>query len=196
VGGLTLPILTSQHLRLVPVCDEHLELLAGLNSDPEVMRFIRGRPATPEETRQEWERRRGPQTDEDRGLGYWVGFEGDRFVGWWSASSFAGDPTMSGVGYRLRREAWGRGLATEGGRTMVQQAFRAPYVEKVVASTMAVNAASRAVLAKLGMTHVDTFPGDRDERIPGQDQGEVVYELARRDRPRGELSMFQRQTVL
>jgi RimJ/RimL family protein N-acetyltransferase len=179
LGGLTLPILTSERLSLVPVGDEHLDLLLALNSDPGVMRFVRGRPATPQETREEWDRRLGPQTDEDRGLGYWAGFTGDEFAGWWSASSFAGDPTMSGVGYRLRRDAWGRGLATEGGRVMVERAFVAPYVEKVVASTMAVNGPSRAVLAKLGMTHVDTIPGHRDDRIPGWEHGEVVYEIRR-----------------
>ena len=176
---MILPILTSERLRLVPVSDEHLHLLNALNSDAEVMRFIQGRPATPEETRQEWERRRGPQTDEARGLGYWAGFEDDRFVGWWSASSFAGDPTISGVGYRLRRGAWGRGLATEGGRVMVEQAFAAPYVERVMASTMAVNAASRAVLAKLGMTQIDTCPGARGNLIPGSEQGEAVYAMTR-----------------
>jgi RimJ/RimL family protein N-acetyltransferase len=152
VVGLTVPVLTSERLRLVPVSDAHLPLFIELNSDPEVMRFIRGGPSTPQESRREWTRRRGPQTDEARGLGYWAGFEGERFVGWWSASSFADDLKTSGVGYRLRREAWGRGLATEGGRVMVNQAFGALSVEKVVASTISANAASRAVLRKLGMT--------------------------------------------
>lgn len=159
--------------------DAHLVHFTRLNADPEVMAFITGRASTPEETLAEWTERRGPRSDEDRGLGYWAGFTGDEFVGWWSASSFAGDPTMSGVGYRLLREEWGRGLATEGGRVMVEHAFLAPYVEKVVASTMAANGPSRAVLAKLGMTHVDTVPGHRDDRIPGWEQGEAVYEIRR-----------------
>ena len=193
--GLTVPVLTSERLRLVPVSDAHLPLFIELNSDPEVMRFIRGGPSTPQESRREWTRRRGPQTDEARGLGYWAGFEGERFVGWWSASSFADDLKTSGVGYRLRREAWGRGLATEGGRVMVNQAFGALSVEKVVASTMSANAASRAVLRKLGMTSVDTRPEDRDDRVPGREQGKVVYELARRDPPRGELPTFDRKTA-
>ena len=193
--GLTVSVLTSERLRLVPVSDAHLPLFIELNSDPEVMRFIRGGPSTPQESRREWTRRRGPQTDEARGLGYWAGFEGERFVGWWSASSFADDLKTSGVGYRLRREAWGRGLATEGGRVMVEQAFRTLSVEKVVASTMSANAASRAVLRKLGMTHVDTCPGARDDRVPGREQGNVVYELARRDPPRGELPASDRQTA-
>jgi RimJ/RimL family protein N-acetyltransferase len=195
VVGLTVPVLTSERLRLVPVSDAHLPLFIELNSDPEVMRFIRGGPSTPQESRREWTRRRGPQTDEARGLGYWAGFEGERFVGWWSASSFADDLKTSGVGYRLRREAWGRGLATEGGRVMVNQAFGALSVEKVVASTISANAASRAVLRKLGMTHVDTRPEDRDDRVPGREQGKVVYELARRDPPRGELPTFDRKTA-
>jgi len=167
------------------VADAHLVHVTRLNSDPEVMTFITGRALTPEETLAEWTERRGPRSDEDRGLGYWAGFAGDEFVGWWSASSFVGDPTMSGVGYRLTREAWGGGLATEGGRVMVEQAFAAPYVEKVVASTMAVNGASRAVLAKLGMTLVDTIPGSRSVRIPGWEQDEVVHEITRPDRRTG-----------
>ena len=161
------------------MADAHLVHFTRLNADPAVMAFITGRASTPEETAAEWTERRGPRSDEDRGLGYWAGFAGDEFVGWWSASSFAHDPTMSGVGYRLRRETWGRGLATEGGRVMLEQAFFAPYVEKAVASTMAVNGPSRAVLAKLGMTHVDTIPGQRGDRIPGWEQGEVVYEVRR-----------------
>ena len=45
---------------------------------------------------------------------------------------------------------------------------------------MAVNVASRAVLAKLGMTHVDTYVGDWEESLPGAEQGEVAYALTRR----------------
>ena len=132
--------------------------------------------------------RRGPRTDEGRGLGYWAGFAGDEFVGWWSASSFADDSTMSGVGYRLRREAWGRGLATEGGRLMVEQAFAAPYVEKVVASTMAVNAASRAVLAKARhdpRRHLRRGLGRPDPRLGAGRGGLQAHSAAGSDPGRG-----------
>lgn len=143
------------------------------------MRFILGRAATPEETLEEWERRRTAWSDEERGLGYWVGFADDKFAGWWSASAFAADPTRSGTGYRLPRPAWGRGLATEGARAMIDHAFADVGVDLVVASTMAVNLPSRRVLAKVGMTHVDTFVGEWDDPIPGSELGEVVYELRR-----------------
>ena len=130
----------------------HVDLFVKLNSDPEVMRFILGRGASEAETRQEWSQRMGPQTDAARGLGYWSGFTvGGTFLGWWSASAFREDDRRAGLGYRLVRSSWGLGYATEGARLMLEQAEHAPSVEKVVASTMAVNLRSRRVLEKLGM---------------------------------------------
>jgi RimJ/RimL family protein N-acetyltransferase len=179
VGRLSLPVLTTDRLRLEPVGAAHADQLEALTADPEVMRFILGRAATPEETRAEWATRLTAQSDADRGLGYWAGFAGEEFVGWWSASSFAGRPAISGVGYRLCRTAWGRGLATEGARAMVAQAFACPAVQRVVASTMAVNTGSRAVLRKIGMVHTETWVREWDEPVPGWEQGEVRYELER-----------------
>ena len=135
-------VLTTSRLRLEPAGADHVDLMVQLNADPEVMRLILGRSATPDETRDEWTERLGPRTDELRGLGYWVGFAGDDFVGWWGASSFAGNPTVAGIGYRLVRAAWGRGYATEGARAMIGQAFAAREIDRVVASTMAVNIGS------------------------------------------------------
>ena len=171
--------LRTDRLDLESVTDDHLPLLVELNSDPQVMAFILGRSATPEETYAEWRRRLDHQSDAARGLGYWAGFEDGQFVGWWSASAFEGRPELSGVGYRLRRSAWGRGLATEGARRMVEQAFADPQVERVVASTMAVNVGSRRVLEKLGFRHTDTWHQEWDDPIPGSEQGEVAYTLTR-----------------
>ncbi len=179
MGGLTLH---TERLDLEPVTDDHLPLLVELNSDPEVMAFILGRAATPEETYAEWRRRLDHQSDATRGLGYWAGFEEGGFVGWWSASAFEAHPELSGVGYRLRRAAWGRGLATEGARLMVDRAFEDPSVERVVASTMAVNVGSRRVLEKVGFAHTDTWHEEWVDPVPGSEQGEVGYTISRGDR--------------
>ena len=64
---------------------------------------------------------------------------------------------------------------------MIAQAFTAPGVERVLATTMAVNEPSRRVLEKVGFRHTDTYVGEWDEPIPGWELGEVVYELSRRD---------------
>lgn len=175
---MTQPVLTTERLRLEPVTTAHLDLVVDLNSDPEVMRYVCGRARSAEETADEWALRLGPQSDGGRGLGYWVGFTSDGFVGWWSASCFP-RPELAGVGFRLRRPAWGRGLATEGARAMVAHAFAVPGVERVIASTMAVNSASRRVLEKAGLRHVDTLFADWRDASPGSELGEVVYEALR-----------------
>ena len=113
---MSLPHLVTDRLRLEPVTAAHLPLFVELNADPEVMEFLMGRAATPEETAAEWAMRLDTHTDAGRGLGYWAGYEDGAFVGWWSASSYAADPALSGLGYRLHRAAWGRGLASEGAR--------------------------------------------------------------------------------
>jgi RimJ/RimL family protein N-acetyltransferase len=161
---------------------DDLDLLGDLNSDPAVMTYIRGRSATAGETAAEWRQRLDRQSDAARGLGYWAGFDAGTFVGWWSASSFEGRPEVSGIGYRLRAASWGRGLATEGARAMVRQAFSCRDVDRVVASTMAANAGSRRVLEKLGMMQNGSWPTSPDrQHVLGWEHGEVAYELARAD---------------
>lgn len=177
------PSLQTERLRLEPITDEHLPLLVELNSDPEVMRFLLGRAATPEETYAEWEERLRDRTDEDRGLGYWAGATGEHFVGWWACSSFAADPSRAGLGYRLRRAAWGQGLATEGCRALLAHAFAIPGIEQVVAGTMAVNARSRRVMEKLGMVHTRTWFETFDDPLPGTELGEVGYAITREQHP-------------
>ena len=108
-----------------------------------------------------------------------MGSVGDEFVGWWSASAFGSDSRLAGLGYRLVRSAWGRGLATEGARAMVDQAFADSQVQTVSASTMAVNAGSRRVLEKVGLQHTDTWVQEWDDPIAGWEQGEVRYDLTR-----------------
>lgn len=175
-----LPALSTDRLELRPVDFDDLDLLVDLNSDPLVMTYIRGRAATPDETAAEWRQRLEHQSDPSRGLGYWVGFDADTFVGWWSASLFEGRPEISGIGYRLCAAGWGRGLATEGARAMIRRAFACRDIGRVFATTMAANTGSRRVLEKLGMAHTATWTAQEEkQQIPGWKHGEVRYELTR-----------------
>ena len=175
-----LPSLSTGRLVLRPVGVGDLDLMVDLNSDAAVMSYVRGRPASPDESAAEWRQRLAHQSDAGRGLGYWAGFEAGTFVGWWSASSFEGRPDISGIGYRLRAAGWGRGLATEGAQAMIRQAFSCPDIDRVVASTMAANTGSRRVLEKLGMTQYAAWAASPDrQQVPGWEHGEVAYELTR-----------------
>ncbi len=93
--------------------------------------------------------------------GFWAAEEAGRFVGWFHLRP-ARDTGETELGYRLRQDVWGRGLATEGSRALIDLAG-----ERVVARTMIANLRSRRVMEKLGMAVVRTFPysgeGPEDE---------------------------------
>lgn len=55
------------------------------------------------------------------------------------------------IGWRLRRDAWGRGLATEAARAALQDAFDRLRLPEVIAFTAPENLRSQAVMARLGM---------------------------------------------
>lgn len=57
------------------------------------------------------------------------------------------------VGWRLAREYWGRGYATEGGRAALRFAFEDLGLDEVVSMTTVANRRSRAVMERLGMEH-------------------------------------------
>ena len=74
------------------------------------------------------------------------------FVGWFSLRIVR--EGVAELGFRLRREAWGRGYATEGARGLIGKGFAEFGLARIVATTMAVNRGSRRVMEKAGLTHV------------------------------------------
>lgn len=83
------------------------------------------------------------------------------------------------LGYRLNKAAWGWGYATEGSRALIRKGFTDLGVERVTANTMTVNAGSRRVMEKAGLSFIRTFTGDWPAAIEGSEHGEVEYELTR-----------------
>jgi RimJ/RimL family protein N-acetyltransferase len=163
--------LETARLTLRPIATSDVDLLVALDSDPEVMRFISGGKPT---SRAEAERIL------QRSLGHrWLGFERrtGAFVGWFGIRPSTAKSRE--LGYRLRREAWGKGLATEGARAVIAVAFTQPGVDRVRAETMAVNSASRAVMERCGLRFVRAFHLEWDEPIAGTEHGEVEYEITK-----------------
>ncbi|WP_433539355.1 GNAT family N-acetyltransferase [Micromonospora sp. CA-249363] len=169
----------TERLRMRRLTMADVDAFVELDSDPEVMRFLTGGAATPRATvRDEQLPRLLAQYERYPGLGRWAALDrtSGEFLGW-----FALDPSEDGgeaeLGYRLRRAAWGRGLATEGSRALVRYALDVVGVRRVWAQTMAVNERSRRVMEKAGLRYVRTFHLDFDDPIPGTEHGEVEYEL-------------------
>lgn len=61
------------------------------------------------------------------------------------------------IGWRLAAAYWGRGIATEGARAVVDYAFAELRLPELLSWTVPANVRSRRVMEKLGMTH---DPGD------------------------------------
>ena len=156
---------------LRPITLDDVDLLVALDSDPAVMRFINGgEPSARAET----------ERIVQRSLGHrWVAFERDTngFVGWFGLRP--SDPRTRELGYRLRRDAWGRGLATEGARALIAEAFTNLRVTRIRAQTMTVNTASRRVMEHCGLRVVRTFHLEGLVPIEGSDEGDVEYELTK-----------------
>lgn len=177
--------LKTERLRLVPLSDEHLDLEAALDADPSVMRFLgNGKPRTRIQVVQ-YHKARMAAGRRVPGLGFWVGFVGDDFVGWWilepperlDQGPVAGQAEL---GYRLMSTFWRQGLAKEGSAELLRHGFEDLGLERVFAETMAVNEASRATMAAVGLRYEKMLDHvDFDEPIPGHEHGEVVYSITK-----------------
>ena len=162
-----------------------VDLLTELDADPAVMRFITGGRTTP---RSEIENDILPAFlsyyERFDGYGFWAAIEkeSDEFVGWFHLRPAPRAPDDEPeLGYRLRRSAWGRGLATEGARALIDVAFSRLGAQRVVAETMAVNVASRRVMEKADMQLIRAFHQQWPYRIDGDELGDVEYAITRSD---------------
>lgn len=75
------------------------------------------------------------------------------YVGLWSATFDAHFTPAVEIGWRLRREVWGHGYATEAARVALDDGFHRVGLDEIVSFTSAINPRSRRVMAKLGMRH-------------------------------------------
>jgi len=153
--------------------------LVALEADPEVMRFLNGGRPVPLNgyTDGDFLTPRGTEPEvlvaHER--------ETDQFVGWFALfdDGMAGGCKTAELGYRLRRDAWGKGYGTEGARALVAEALGNLGFDRVRAQTMAVNHGSRRVMEKAGLRYVETVFPSLPDPIPGGEQGEVIYEIWR-----------------
>ena len=163
-------VLASPRLVMRPLTRRHLRDVIALYDDAEVARFLKpldreGHLQRLVESEQMWAA---------RGHGRSAIHEGDggRFVGRGGLQYWPRFDEVE-VTWALRRDAWGRGYATEAGGAWLRwglERLGLPYVTALIAPE---NAASRAVAERLGMTVLRT-----DEQ---HDRPVLVYARARAD---------------
>jgi [ribosomal protein S5]-alanine N-acetyltransferase len=151
--------LITPRLRMRPFTEADHDAIHAVYSDPDVMRYV-GHGAH----RSMAETLRALRVYADILAAHGYSFlavverDGDALVGDAGLNPLGGRGPDIELGYTVARVSWGRGYATEVGRALVDHAFTALGVPRVVAQVEPANAASRHVLEKLGMT-------PREERL-------------------------------
>ena len=163
--------LRTQRLLLRQWKDADREPFAAMNVDPAVMRFF------PELRSRAWS---------DRAIDIWRAEIEER--GWsnWavqllSSGTFIGfvglgipravmpfTPCVE-VGYRLAKDFWGLGFATEAAQAAVALGFTRLHLKEIVSFTALINLPSRAVMERLGMVNAD-----QDFEHPAVPEGSVL----------------------
>jgi RimJ/RimL family protein N-acetyltransferase len=141
-----------EHLILRQWKDSDLEPFAGMNADPEVMRHFPS-PLTRAQSESDMAVLRG-QIDE-RGWGLWAVEVDGAFAGFTGLSvpRFTSHFTpCTEVGWRFRREYWGRGLAYRAACEALNYGFGTLKLPEIVSFTAATNIRSQRLMQRLGFT--------------------------------------------
>lgn len=172
-------------LRLREWEDEDERRFYEVMNRPEVMRHLGGLQL-PEQWRAAYQRIRGFQSDyghtfwivEERQSGDVLGFCGIKRV-----NSPGTDMTgQHEIGWRLRPEAWGKGIAKEAAIASLDLAFGRFEAPHVVALTVPDNVASQGLMERLGMTRRPDLDF-RDERFGDELNPSIVWRIEAEDWP-------------
>jgi RimJ/RimL family protein N-acetyltransferase len=146
-------MLDTTRLRLRRLRADDEARLIALDSDDLVMRYV-GSPRGVR-THDETVRRVRQRIGADHGQAGWWIIEGKADGLFHGVGLLLPMPEGDDVevGYRLARRSWGRGIATEAAAALIDHAFEALALPRVVAVVYPDNHRSRHVLAKLGFSH-------------------------------------------
>jgi RimJ/RimL family protein N-acetyltransferase len=173
--------LRTERLLLRQWQEADLEPFAQLNADPEVMTHF---PSLLTRERSDALARDISDSIEEQGWGLWAVevVDGPSFIGFVGLNEPRFEahfiPAVE-VGWRLGREHWGYGYATEAARAAVDFGFGELGLDEIVAMVAPANARSRAVAERLGMTRNPADDFDHPRIPEGPLQRHVLYRLAR-----------------
>lgn len=177
-------VLTLRTSRLIlrPWRDDDLPRFAQLNADPSVMEHF---PGVLTRAESDQLAARIIRHFAERGFGLWAvevpevaSFAG--FVGLAVPQFEAHFTPCVEIGWRLARQHWGRGYATEAAGAAMAFAFIELGLDEVVSFTPPGNRASRRVMEKLGMSRSQEEDFDQPSLAPGHPlRRHVLFRLRR-----------------
>lgn len=136
--------------------DDDLPAFAELNADEQVMEYLIG-PLS--QTQSDAMAQQIRELIAQRGWGFWAveRLADSRFLGFVGLHTPRPELPCSPcveIGWRLVRDAWGQGFATEAAQAALRAGFDRLQLKEIVAFTAAGNLRSQAVMRRLGMEHV------------------------------------------
>ena len=179
---MTPATLRTARLVLRPWRDDDLPAFAALNADPDVRRYFPSVLTRAESDanaallRSFFEGRRfGPWAVEVPGETPFAGF-----VGIWPTAFETPFTPCIEIGWRLAREHWGKGYATEGAKAALAFGFEEAGLAEIVALVAPGNRASRAVMDRIGLVEDPDGAFDHPRLAEGHPlRRHLLYRLGR-----------------
>ena len=153
-----------------------INLLFDLDGDSNVMKYLTlGKAKTIDEVKKESMPRILKSYTNGINYGIFPAFLkcNNTYIGWFQFEKDKYIEDAIEVGWRLKKEHWGNGYATEVGLSLVKKAKE--LNKKVVARAMIDNQASIRVMEKIGLKFIEEFGGDYE---PHSGTPDVLYELS------------------
>lgn len=167
------PTLTTARLALRQLRDDDAPALFPVLSDPEVMTWWSSGPhASPAETADYVK----GNAAEGQGFLCWAITAGDdTALGW--VILIDGKPDVKEIGYILRRDRWGGGIAREAVARVIDHGFGEMGLRRIFADSDPENAGSIALLERLGFQREGRLRGEWETHIGVRDS--LIYGLLR-----------------
>ena len=173
--------LVTARIRLRQWQEQDFPLFTALNADPQVMEYFPD-PLTEEQSNQL--ARRCESLIAEQGWGFWAVElkSSQQFMGFLGLhkpqANLPFSPCVE-IGWRLLKDYWGNGYATEAGNAALRFAFNRLNLKEVVSFTAVSNMRSRAVMERLGF-----YDTKENFEHPGLPKGHalsehVLYKIAK-----------------
>jgi len=151
---LSIQSVETERLLLRPFARDDLDEFASINGDADVMRYIGdGKP----QTRAQTELRLETILDHwaQHGFGLWalVDKASNALIGF-CGLQYLDNTAEIEIGYRLAKQFWGLGYATEAAAATLRYAFEVLGLDRIVAVVQPENFASQSVIEKIGLRYV------------------------------------------
>ncbi len=152
------PCIETERLYLRQWQASDFAIFAAMNADPEVMKYF---PKLLSAKVSDIIASKCQQLIEDNGWGFWAlslkkGSEkNDAFIGFVGLNQTHADMSFAPcveIAWRLRKEFWGQGYATEAARASLDFAFSELALDEVVAFTAVINKRSQLLMKHIRMT--------------------------------------------